>query len=321
MSDLSTTVANSYAPPVNRLLSLGEPRRNESLDYAALGISADAVPELIRMATDDALNDGPQDSKLVWSPVHAWRALGQVLTGGHPRALEAIAPLLTLFQRADDSDDWVASDLPKALAQIGAPVVEPVADYLADSTRGEWARVTAADTLGHIGRQRAELRAECVSRLVKQLEKFSEQPEMVNTFVISALWDLRAVEALSVIEQAFASGRVDESVNGDFEDVQIHFGLKTQREHPRRTNSLTEISHELSGLREQIEDYENENALLRAKIELIAQANAKADAIFGPSPDEPGFDPSGPCLASPKIGRNEPCPCGSGKKHKKCCGA
>ena len=23
---------------------------------------------------------------------------------------------------------------------------------------------------------------------------------------------------------------------------------------------------------------------------------------------------------TPKIGRNEPCPCGSGKKHKKCCG-
>jgi uncharacterized protein YecA (UPF0149 family) len=23
----------------------------------------------------------------------------------------------------------------------------------------------------------------------------------------------------------------------------------------------------------------------------------------------------------PKIGRNDPCPCGSGKKYKKCCGA
>jgi uncharacterized protein YecA (UPF0149 family) len=22
---------------------------------------------------------------------------------------------------------------------------------------------------------------------------------------------------------------------------------------------------------------------------------------------------------SPKVGRNDPCPCGSGKKHKKCC--
>jgi SEC-C motif-containing protein len=25
--------------------------------------------------------------------------------------------------------------------------------------------------------------------------------------------------------------------------------------------------------------------------------------------------------AGPKVGRNEPCPCGSGKKYKKCCGA
>lgn len=25
--------------------------------------------------------------------------------------------------------------------------------------------------------------------------------------------------------------------------------------------------------------------------------------------------------AGDKIGRNDPCPCGSGKKYKKCCGA
>jgi len=28
---------------------------------------------------------------------------------------------------------------------------------------------------------------------------------------------------------------------------------------------------------------------------------------------------AGPSLK--KIGRNDPCPCGSGKKYKKCCGA
>ena len=27
-----------------------------------------------------------------------------------------------------------------------------------------------------------------------------------------------------------------------------------------------------------------------------------------------------PRIAEKKVGRNEPCPCGSGKKHKKCCG-
>ena len=30
--------------------------------------------------------------------------------------------------------------------------------------------------------------------------------------------------------------------------------------------------------------------------------------------------PSSPLVRGPKIGRNEPCSCGSGKKYKKCCG-
>ena len=28
----------------------------------------------------------------------------------------------------------------------------------------------------------------------------------------------------------------------------------------------------------------------------------------------------GPARAGPKVGRNDPCPCGSGRKYKKCCG-
>jgi len=31
--------------------------------------------------------------------------------------------------------------------------------------------------------------------------------------------------------------------------------------------------------------------------------------------------PKGPVIKAPKVGRNDPCPCGSGKKFKKCCGA
>jgi preprotein translocase subunit SecA len=27
-----------------------------------------------------------------------------------------------------------------------------------------------------------------------------------------------------------------------------------------------------------------------------------------------------PAKGAPKVGRNDPCPCGSGKKYKKCCG-
>jgi SWIM/SEC-C metal-binding protein len=31
------------------------------------------------------------------------------------------------------------------------------------------------------------------------------------------------------------------------------------------------------------------------------------------------LNPQEPVMAEKKVGRNEPCPCGSGKKHKKCC--
>jgi SWIM/SEC-C metal-binding protein len=49
--------------------------------------------------------------------------------------------------------------------------------------------------------------------------------------------------------------------------------------------------------------------------------------IVGFEPDKPedisdlekALNPSDPAR-SEKIGRNEPCPCGSGKKYKKCCG-
>jgi len=32
------------------------------------------------------------------------------------------------------------------------------------------------------------------------------------------------------------------------------------------------------------------------------------------------LNPRRPSVAEKNVGRNEPCPCGSGKKYKKCCG-
>jgi uncharacterized protein len=40
-----------------------------------------------------------------------------------------------------------------------------------------------------------------------------------------------------------------------------------------------------------------------------------------PLDDEDEFYPETFVRAEPKVGRNEPCPCGSGKKYKRCCGA
>jgi len=286
-----------YHPPVKQLLSLGELRRGETLDYSALGFSTADAPALIRMATDEALNGGPRESAVVWSPVHAWRALAQL------RPAEAIIPLIELFRRTDDDvDDWIGEDLPKSLAQFGELALAPLTAYLAEPSNGEWSRICVARAIGIIGETHPHLRADCIARLNAQLERFPEQSEMLNAFLVSPLWDLRAVEAMPVLERAFASGRVDESVIGDLEDVQIHFGLKDRREHLRKPNRLTEWGDNL-------------------------RANRSANGL--PVPDENGDFPENemdkpqfaqPYIAPPKVGRNEPCPCGSGKKYKKCCG-
>ena len=50
--------------------------------------------------------------------------------------------------------------------------------------------------------------------------------------------------------------------------------------------------------------------------------------IIGLEPDKPEdiadleilLNPRKPMITEDKVGRNDPCPCGSGKKYKKCCG-
>ena len=41
---------------------------------------------------------------------------------------------------------------------------------------------------------------------------------------------------------------------------------------------------------------------------------------MNPAADPAPFDMVMPYIAPPKVGRNDPCPCGSGKKYKNCCG-
>jgi hypothetical protein len=97
------------------------------------------------------------------------------------------------------------------------------------------------------------------------------------------LLDLSAVESIDTICAAFTGNRVDLSLQGDIEDVEIELGLRTRRATQRKPDPTIE------GLRSAMFD-----AMRRADL---------------------------PVQARPKTGRNDPCPCGSSssKKYKKCC--
>ena len=225
---MTETASIPYPYPVSRLLNLGDPRdRREWPVYTALGLTREHAPDLIRMMLDDDLNNADSESREVWAPLHAWRALGQL------RAVEAIEPLLSLLRHIDEhDDDWIGEEVPRVFSMIGAPAMPALTAYLADETQGLFARIAAAHSLEWISRRYAATRDQSLATLSAQLEHFAGQDPTLNAFLISYLLDLEDVEAAPLIERAFASDQVDLAVAGDWEDAQIELGLKTKRAYP-----------------------------------------------------------------------------------------
>lgn len=284
-----------YPLPVNKLLTYGDCRNFKQWpNYLALGFTPEHIPELIRMTLDADLRWADSDSLEVWAPVHAWRALGQL------RATEAIAPLLNLFHGSDEDDEWASEELPVVYGMIGSEAIPALTAYLADSSHPLYPRVSAAASIGHIGEQHPAARLECIMALTRQLERFSENSAEMNAFLIGYLMDLKAVESIALIREAFAKECVDYTIEGDIEDVEIELGLRQARATPANYPTIADKFPPLKKIASTLERM------------LAAESNKPRSRSGQP------FLPAMPKKAA-KIGRNDPCPCGSGKKYKKCC--
>lgn len=77
--------------------------------------------------------------------------------------------------------------------------------------------------------------------------------------------------------------------------------------------------------RKMLEENDNNEEATRQAYEAIPAAGAALHEHFRPA-REHSFNPGGSVQTlplrqdAPKVGRNDPCPCGSGKKFKRCCG-
>jgi hypothetical protein len=209
------------------LLTLGDPNEISKFEkwpnYLELGLGPEQIPDLIRMATDPELNEADSENPGVWAPLHAWRALGQL------HADAAVQPLLTLLQRADDHyDDWVSEELPEVFALIGPAALPALAANVADASRGTYFRAAIARALELMAQRHPELRAQCVGMITGELEKAENSNPELNGFLLASLLDLGAEEAAPAMERAFAAGRVDESIAGNWEGVQYELGLREE---------------------------------------------------------------------------------------------
>jgi len=133
------------------------------------------------------------------------------------------------------------------------------------------------------------------------LERYCSNPDCTCTDVFLDL--LPAPEVALERRHRVVNDREVAGVNWDYD----HERLTVRKEGPAGMPPATNLFQALR------DAYPDLNGLLRRHHRILRQLHAKARS----QPAQPRANPSRP---QPKVGRNDPCPCGSGRKHKKCCG-
>lgn len=297
-----------FASPYSRLFRLGKgdhPNVYEAVAAELKQKDVDAAArQLLSMVEDVSFYEYTEEDDesetgdaRSWTRLHALSTLQ--LLGDAARV--GIEPLLSLL---DDDDDFVHEASTFYYAAMGEPAIEPLAGALNDGEADTYYRAGAGSALSEMGEQHPELRDRIVGILEQALVLEQEDKTTVALLVINLL-DLDARASFPIIQQAFAENKVDLSVV-QMPEVEEHFEMPVVSPFIDWTQ-LPEYADEL-GDDEEYEDFEP----------------------FGePTEDEPPAlseeseprEVQTPFVAGEKIGRNEPCPCGSGKKFKKCCGA
>ena len=289
-----------------RLEHFGDPRKTwkwktGEVDYVAqLGLTAADAPELLTIARQwmEPI-EWPEDKKDMsgYAPVHAWRGLAQL------RATEAIGLLLEMTDPLDtDQDDWYLEEFPYAFAWIGPASMAPLRDYLADDRHGVYPRISAAQGLKELAGRHEEVRDDVVKILCDALARFDQTDESLNAFIINGLLELKATDAAELIERAHAADCVDISVNGNWNTVRKELGVEGLGLVPQHLATRRPFAAFLSPEHQ-------------AMLEGISLSHGESDAPLDAAVEAPALPPE----SSHKPGRNDPCPCGSGKKYKKCC--
>lgn len=147
----------------------------------------------------------------------------------------------------------------------------------------------------HVPEKRSEV-LEVFSEVFTFFSQASIEDNLIDSeflgLAIGDAIDCQLPELLPIIKTLFDKDMVSRGINGDYKAVEKHFNTPAPYSHKRKIHSISEIYDDV--------------------LETWAGYN---EDDSGHTPYSESFQP----IASEKIGRNDNCPCGSGKKYKKCC--
>jgi hypothetical protein len=258
-------------------------------------------------------------------------------------ATEALPVILEAFSLPEEIveetfGDIVPETLSRSLAVLGADHLDRIEAMIASPYLGNYVRWAAAEALLRMVVAGTLSRADALERLARQFRAaVAAGDEWAATIVASELSWLNPLEIQEEIHAAYQQGLIDESIIdwGDFED----HGLWPVRpgqcpaldgEQPPRVDDTVEELRDWNCFREQsqyddeppdewLEDEDEEDDLDDLGYDIVGVEDDYAD-WHSPAFEEPASTIARPIRnETARVGRNDPCPCGSGKKYKKCC--
>ena len=252
-----------------------------------------------------------------WMPLHAVKLLGML---ADPRSIPQLVNALILACEVED--DWIMEDLPTVFGRIGPPSISHLEEFIQAyemDNKFWWSRSTAADGLVAIALHHPNEQERILTFLH---DLFSKEDDMeFLSFAARSLLNLCDPSSFPVLEEAFNRGIIDEFIiNRD--DLLMHkeksLGMyssnllnfyDTEQVAKRRARWEKEREKEIE-IEEKKELYAAQKHEQREKSIAVELKRLEIANTLNERNELP---------LTRKTGRNEPCPCGSGKKFKKCC--
>jgi hypothetical protein len=194
------------------------------------------------------------------------------------------------------------------LATVCGGDLEPIKQLILNREADEFCRGVAIEALAILvawNERSQEEVADCFGWLAR--EGLERESSHVWISLAAACADIEATSVFDDLRRAEEQGLIDPGFIGN--------ELQETEAEPR--------GQHIASFRERVEPFDDVAKETRWW-GCFSESRKNLMQPASPLMDDSGSDdyvaPT-PYIAPPKIGRNEPCPCGSGKKYKKCCGA
>lgn len=266
----------------------------------------EAIPFLVEIVEEVVNHPDDYDEKRI-DLIYALYLLSQF------RVKELFPLLVKILYLPDDKLDLLLGDAltegtSRMLATVYNGDIQTLQQLIENTELDEYARGQGLSALVILA-LKGQIKRERVVKYLESLltEKLSDEHYYFNAHIVSCCTDLYPQETYDSIKRVYAKGCVDTMVIGlkDVERVLQSTQEKTLNKY--RNNPHFQFIKDSVAEMEWWACFEKDGKKEQFLWEEIEKSTYHLESSNQP-------------IKVDKIGRNDPCPCGSGRKYKKCCG-